>query len=255
MGTGIGEKHMSQSQIDFEAAGPSYIKRNYHLLRHYLLFLIDIGLDFLKQEYIRHNSDNPFAEFTAHNYYDYILKDYVRRKLKSQLRTILNTSIYALPYYKANRIDQNQLDGLVKKYYPEYAENDMTLLHTSSGHPTRIELKTISKLTFRVAIIQTTRIISCDAENIDHYSDLIRAVYPEIQQSQTSLKVLLSMVDQMIDCFERAADLISIPFYKPTWNLRDFGYMRKIYEFALKESNRQIEKIYGKDMIDQGDKI
>ncbi|MHA1673817.1 MAG: hypothetical protein ACTSYI_09310 [Promethearchaeota archaeon] len=248
---------MSQSQIDFETAGPSYIKRNYHLLRHYLLFLIDIGLDFLKQEYIRHNSENSFAEFTAHNYYDYILKDYVRRKLKSQLRSILNTSVYALPFYKNHRIDQNQLDELVKKYYPEYAENDMTLLHTSSssGHPTRIELETISKLTFRVAIIQTTRVISCDTENIDHYSDLIRAVYPEIQQSRTSLKALLSMVDQMIDCFEHAADLISIPFYKPTWNLRDFGYMRKIYEFALQETNRQIEKIYGENKIDRGDKL
>ena len=240
---------MSQSQIDFEAAGPSYIKRNYHLLRHYLLFLIDIGLDFLKQEYIRLNSENSFAEFTAHNYYDYILKDYVRRKLKSQLRIILNTSVYALPYYKANRIDPTQLDSLVKKNYPEYADNDMTLLHTSSSHPARNELETISKLTFRVAIIQTTRVISCDAEEIEHYSELIRSVYPEMHQSQTSLNALLSMVDQMIDFFEHALDSISIPFYKPTWNLRDFGYMRKIYEFTLQETNRQLEMIYRGDNI------
>ena len=240
----------SENRIDFEAAGPSYIKRNYHLLRHYLLFLIDTGLDFLKQEYIRQNSENPFAEFTAHNYYDYILKDYVRRKLKSQLRSILNTSVYALPFYKNHQIDQTQLDELVEKYYPEYAENDMSLLHTASGP--RKELETISKLTFRVSIIQTTRVISCKAENIENYSELIRAVYPEMHQSQTSLKTILSMVDKMIDFFEHALDSISIPFYKPTWNLRDFGYMRKIYEFTLQESNRQIEKIYQGKNIDRG---
>ncbi|MHA1619448.1 MAG: hypothetical protein ACTSVZ_09205 [Promethearchaeota archaeon] len=244
----------SENRIDFEAAGPSYIKRNYHLLRHYLLFLLDMGLDFLKKEYIRNNSENSFAEFTANNYFDYILKDYVRRKLNSQLRTILNTSVYALPYYKANRIDQNQLDDLVKKNYKEYAENDMTLLHTSASHPSRSELETISKLTFRVAIIQTTRVISCEAEKIENYSDLIRSVYPEMQQSQTSLNAVLSMVDQMIDFFEHALDSISIPFYKPTWNLRDFGYMRKVYEFALQETNRQINEIYSGKNNDRGDK-
>ncbi|WP_457558004.1 hypothetical protein [Candidatus Harpocratesius sp.] len=226
-----------------------FVKRNYHLIRHYLLFLVDIGLDYLKREYLRHNSETSFQEFTANNYYDYILKDYLRRKLKGILKVILNASVEAIKYYKDEKIDAFELDKIVKKYYPEYAENDMSLLHSSPSHPNRSELETISRLTFRVAIIQTTRILQCKCKDISYYSDLIRTVYPEKKQCQISLHAILTMIDQMIDCFERALDLISIPFYKPTWNLRDFAYIRKIYEFAITETNHQIDLIY------QGEKI
>lgn len=214
------------------------------LIRHYLVFLVDIGLDYLKQIYIRHNSENSFQEFTAQNYYDYILKDYIRRKLKAEIKIILKASAHATKFFQDNHISPENLDLIVNKFYPEYAENDMSLLHSSTTHPARSELETISKLTFRVAVLQATRLLVCRDENVEFYADLVRTVYPIQQQSQNSLHAILSMVDQMIDCFERSLDLISIPFYKPTWNLRDFSYMRSTYEFALQETNRQIDHIY-----------
>ncbi|RLI61837.1 MAG: hypothetical protein DRO88_12550 [Promethearchaeia archaeon] len=220
------------------------IKRNYHLIRHYFLFLIDIGLDYLKREYINYNSESSFQEFTANNYYDYILKDYLRRKLKGQLKIILNASVEAVEQFPKEKIGGEPLDRIVKKNYPEYAENDMSLLHSSPSHINRKELETISRLTFRVAIIQITRIMRSNSENVKTYAELIRSVYPEKIQCQTSLQAILTMIDKMIDCFERSLDLIAIPFYKPTWNLRDFAYIRRMYEFAITEANHQIDLIY-----------
>lgn len=220
------------------------IKRNYHLIRHYILFLIDIGLDYLKREYLKHNSETSFQEFTANNYYDYILKDYLRRKLKGLLKVVLNASVEAVDYFPHGTIAGEKLDRIVKKYYPEYAENDMSLLHSSVSHPNRRELETISKLAFRVAVIQITRIIRSRSEEINNYAELIRSVYPQKQECQISLQAILTVMDQMIDCFERSLDLIAIPFYKPTWNLRDFAYIRRMYEFAITEANHQIDLFY-----------
>ena len=41
------------------------------------------------------------------------------------------------------------------------------------------------------------------------------------------------MADQVIDCFETHLDMINIPIYKPTFTVRDFDQIRKIYEFAI----------------------
>ena len=51
----------------------------------------------------------------------------------------------------------------------------MTLLHTSETHPGHQELKIISKLTFRVVVLQSAHLMACREENITDYSQLIRS--------------------------------------------------------------------------------
>jgi len=77
---------MISKKIEFENP---LVKRNYYLLKHQLLYLLDSGLDFLKREYVKRNSDTSFMEFTSQNYYEFIMKHYIRKKIKFQISSIL----------------------------------------------------------------------------------------------------------------------------------------------------------------------
>ena len=234
---------MSSNPLFIEISDP-ITKRNYNLVRHYLIYLLDSGLDFLRQEYVKENSDSSFLEFTANNYFDYILKDYIRRKGKSQIRIVLNSAVECLDHLKDELIDPDFLDEIVKKTYNEYANVDWSLKHTSSSHPIRSELELISRLTYRISIIQATRFLSFREHDIRYIAELVRKKHKSQDTCQKEIDAVLSIFDQMIDCFERNLDAINIPFYKPTWNIRDWKYMRRIYEFALHFMENEIKKIY-----------
>ncbi len=222
----------------------SNTKRNYNLLRHYLIYLLDSGLDFLRREYVKENSDTSFLEFTAYNYYDYILKDYIRRKGKSQIRIVLNSAVECLDHIGHEVIDPDFLDKVVKKSYTDYANVDWSLKHTSTSHPIRSELELISRLTYRISIIQATMLLATKEPDIKFVSELIRKKYPTKKACQFGIRAVFSIFDQMIDCFERNLDAINIPFYKPTWNIRDWKYVRRLYEFAQQLTDNEITKIY-----------
>lgn len=234
---------MSSNPLIIDIPDP-IIKRNYNLVRHYLIYLLDSGLDFLRREYIKENSDSSFLEFTAYNYYDYILKDYIRRKGKVQIRIVLNSAVECLDHIDDEIIDPNFLDNIVKKTFSEYANVDWSLKHTSSSHPIRSELELISRLTYRISIIQATRFLACKEPDLKFISELIRGKYATKEICQEALEAVLSIFDQMIDCFERNLDAINIPFYKPTWNIRDWKYMRRLYEFALELMEKEVSNIY-----------
>ncbi|MHA2001328.1 MAG: hypothetical protein ACTSVU_04470 [Promethearchaeota archaeon] len=219
------------------------IKRNYQIVKNQIIGLLDKGLDYLRQIYLKENSDTSFKEFTAQNYFDFVLRDYIRRKIIYQLKIILKTAILCLPHYQNESIDQNFLDNLINQRYSNYAEDDLTLLHSSSSHPARNELQNISKLTFRIYIIQTIYLIAVKEPEIQNYQDLVKHAFLTKKKCENSLNAILSMQDQMIDCFERNLDIVNIPFYKPTWNIRDFRYVRIIYEYALKNLNGELNKI------------
>ncbi|UYP47494.1 hypothetical protein NEF87_003779 [Candidatus Lokiarchaeum ossiferum] len=234
---------MSSNPLIIDIPDP-IIKRNYNLIRHYLINLLDSGLDFLRRIYVKENSDSSFLEFTANNYYDYILKDYIRRKGKTQIRIVLNSAVECLNHIEDDLIDPDFLDEKVKKTFAEYANVDWSLKHTSSSHPIRSELELISRLTYRISIIQATRFINCNEPDVKFVSELIRKKYATKELCQEALDAVLSIFDQMIDCFERNLDAINIPFYKPTWNIRDWKYMRRLYEFALELMDNELSKIY-----------
>ena len=82
---------MKKFEINQEISDP-ITKRNYELLGNYFMSLIDAGLDFLKIQYVKDRSENTFHEFAADNYFDYILRDYLRRKARTQLIYILNST-------------------------------------------------------------------------------------------------------------------------------------------------------------------
>jgi len=223
------------------------VKRNYYLLKHQLLYLLDSGLDFLKREYVKRNSDSTFLEFTAQNYYDFILKDYIRKKIKNQINSILNSGLLCINHMVDDIVDPNYLDSIIEQKYPEYASNDLSLLHSSNNHPGYSELQTISRLTYRVAIIQTAYILSCQEPEVKTYIQLMKNVYPTKKESQDALNSIFAMFNQMVDCFERHLQMITIPFYKPTFNIRDFQFVRICYEFAINIVDEQLKELYPED--------
>ena len=81
-------------------------------------------------------------------------------------------------------------------------------------------------------------------DDIDTYAELVRHTFPTIQQCRNSVNAILSMIDQMIDCFERNLDMVVIPFYKPTFTIKDFQYVRRLYEYAQEILDEQIRKIF-----------
>ena len=146
-------------------------------------------------------------------------------------------------------VDADYLDTVVRKKFHQYAQFDMSLLHTVRTHPGHLELEQISKLTFRISIIQAARLLNVRTPQITNYAQLIRAAFPTMQECRHSLNAILSMVDQMVDCFERNMNMVQIPFYKPTYQTRDFEYVRRVYEYALKILDQQVRKIYlGEDL-------
>ncbi len=205
---------------------------------------MDSGLDFLKREYIKRNSDTSFMEFTAQNYYDFILKDYIRKKIKSQINSILNSGLLCVDHIVNDVVDPDFLDGIIQQQYLEYASNDLSLLHSSNNHPGYSELQMISRLTFRVSIIQAAYILSCQDLEIKTYTQLMKKVFPTKKESQDALNSIFSMFNQMVDCFERHLQMITIPFYKPTFNLRDFQFVRVCYEFAINIIDEQLNELY-----------
>ncbi len=52
------------------------------------------------------------------------------------------------------------------------------------------------------------------------------------------------MFDRMVDIFENNLDIISIPFYKPTFTIRDFKYVRITYEYALTILDDEMKRIF-----------
>lgn len=227
------------------------VERNYHIVGRYLLRLIDMGLDFLEREYIRRNSENEFQKFSARSFYTFVLRDYIRNKVKAQVKCILNGAVMCIESNHVHNgiVDADYLDLVVRKKFHQYAQFDMSLLHTIPTHPGHLELKQISKLTFRISIIQAARLLNIRDENIKTYADLIRAAFPTMKECRHSLNAILSMIDQMVDCFERNMNMVQIPFYKPTYQTRDFEYVRRVYEYALKVLDDQVHKIYlGKEV-------
>ncbi len=220
------------------------MKRNYYLLKHQLLYLLDSGLDFLKREYVKRNSETTFMEFTSQNYYDFILKDYIRKKIKNQISFILNSGLLCINHIDDGAVDPDYLDKIIEQKYPEYASNDLSLLHSSNNHPGYSELQMISRLTFRIAIIQTAYILSCQDPDVKTYIQLMKKIFPTKKESQEALNLIFSMFGQMMDCFERHLQMITIPFYKPTFNIRNFQFVRVCYEFAINIVDEQLNELY-----------
>ncbi len=52
------------------------------------------------------------------------------------------------------------------------------------------------------------------------------------------------MFNSMVDCYEKNLEMITIPFYKPTFNLRDFQFVRVCYEYAINVIDDQINELY-----------
>ncbi len=227
-------------------ANNNVLERNYYILGHYLVFLIDSGLDFLLREYVSKNAENEFQKFSARSFYNFILRDYIRKKVKGQIKLILNGAVECIKSDKVHNgiVDADFLDEVVRNNFKSYADYDMSLLHTTKTHPGHLELKQIAKLTYRISVIQATRLLIVDDEDIETYGQLVRATFPTIQQCRHSLDAILSMVDQMVDCYERNSSMVQIPFYKPTYQTRDFDYVRRVYEYALEKLDEQIRKIY-----------
>jgi hypothetical protein len=220
------------------------IQRNYNLLGHYLRFLIDSGLDFLKRQYIEENSETEFQRFSAVNFFNFILKDYIRKTVKKQVKTILEASLKCIDHLKDGIVDPDYLDKIVEQKLPQYQRYDLTILNTSQLHPNHQEIRIISKLTFRIGILQATRILACDDEKTKTYGGLVKWALPTLEESQHSLNSLYSIIDEMIDCFERNLDIINIPFYKPTFTIRNFQFVRRLYEHAQTIIDNELVQIY-----------
>ncbi len=241
----ISSNKIKKKSLEFEN---QLVKRNYYLLKHQLLYLLDSGLNFLKREYVKRNSETSFMEFTAQNYFDFILKDNIRKKIKNQINSILNSGLLCINHMiDGDVVDPDYLDQIIEQNYPEYASNDLSLLHSSNNHPGYSELQTISRLTYRVAIIQTAYILSCQDSEVKTYIQLMKKVFPTKKESQDALNSIFSMFGQMMDCFERHLQMITIPFYKPTFNIRDFQFVRICYEFAINIVDEQLKELYPED--------
>lgn len=234
---------MCPFDLHFHISDP-LILRNYKMVGKYLIELVDKGLDFLKVIYVQRNSDTSFQEFAADNYFDYILRDYLKRKIKNQLRFVLKGAIAANDFYIDSVIDQNQLDMLIDDMFPDYKESDLVLLHSDSHHEAYSEILLLSRLTLRVAIIQMVPIMNNPDPNADTAVKLILSSIPSVKSCTNSISALFSMFDQIIDVFERNLEIITIPFYRPTWRIRDFSYTRHLYEFALERATEEVKKVY-----------
>lgn len=234
---------MNHFDVDEPIKDP-IVQNNYKIVGNYLMDMVDQGLDFLKQVYIERNSDTSFQEFAAENYYDYLLRDYLRRKIKTQIRFILKATAYSLLCNDNTEINSVFLDDFIKDIFPSYEEIDLVLLHSDANHPSYSELVFLSRLTLRVAILQLFPILKPSNSSAESIIDLILSAYPNEKDSNNSIDAIFSMFDQIIDVFERNLELINIPFYRPTWRIRDFTYTRRLYEYALKRVRHEISSIY-----------
>jgi hypothetical protein len=221
------------------------VASHYRLMWRYLKSLLDAGIQFLRNEYIAKNDQTTILRLSAMSFYDYILKDNIEQKVKNLLRVVINAGVECTQAYDRSKdeVDPDFLDKVVEKRYPLYAKNDMTLLHASRTHPVFPELEMISILTFRVATIQTTRMLS-HPQSVRTYYELVRAVFPEKQNCINTLSSLTMMIDQMIDLFEQNLDIINIPVFQPTFSVRNFEYIRKLYEYAQNIIQEEVNRMY-----------
>ena len=152
------------------------VKRNYHIMNNYIIFLLDSGLSYLKREFLtRFKKEDYIKKFSAESFFDFILRENLRNKIKGQVHAVLSAAKLYVEQFDGNEGSSEEINKIIEKRYPMYEHNDMTLLHTSETHPGHQELKIISKLTFRVVVLQSAHLMACREENITDYSQLIRA--------------------------------------------------------------------------------
>jgi hypothetical protein len=223
----------------------SIIKRNYEMVGKYFISLVDDGLDFLKTIYVKNRAENSFQEFAAENYYEYILRDYLRRKIRVQIKYVLKGAVLSLEHFNNNTVDPDFLDNLVAEIIPDFQEYDLTIIHTDHEHVAYQELKVLSKLTYRLSVIQVCYLLRNRDSEISNVQELIQQAFPTIKEGWNSVNVLFTMFDQIIDIFERNLDLIEIAFYKPTFKIRNIFYTRNLMEYAITKIREELQKIYG----------
>ena len=93
-------------------------------------------------------------------------------------------------------------------------------------------------------MFQSIQLLKCKDENVKTYEELVRTVYKTHKATWAALNSILSMFDRMIDIFENNLDIISIPFYRATFSLRDFKYVRILYEYALNTLDEELQNIF-----------
>ena len=219
------------------------IKRNKNLVWQALLYYLDTGLNYLKRQYVD-SSANSITKLTNEQVYDFLVKQNIRKLIKTNLRKILLTAIEFIRNEKAQESSEFYFDELIDRKYPMFAKNDMILLHSRKDHPAYSELRTISKLILRISVFQSVQLLKCKDENVKTYEELVRAVFKTQKAAWAALNSILSMFDRMVDIFENNLDIISIPFYRPTFTLRDFKYVRVSYEYALTILDDELKRIY-----------
>lgn len=222
------------------------IKRNYDLVGKFLIRMVDDGLNHLKHIYVRMKGDSSFQEFAADNYFEYVLRDYLRKKIRAQIKFVLKGAVLSLEHFQGNTIDPYFLDDLVEEISQDFREYDLIYIHSDHEHPAFQEIKLLSNLTYRVSVIQAGKLLRTRDPDISNIQSLIRATFSTMEDSLTSVEAIFSMFDQIIDLFERNLDteLIDIAFYKPTYRIRDFVYARQIYEYAIEKIKIELQEIY-----------
>ena len=223
----------------------SIIKRNYEIVGKYFISLVDDGLNFLKTIYVKNRAENSFQEFAAENYYEYILRDYLRRKIRAQIKFVLKGAVLSLDHITNETVDQDFLDNLIAETITDFQEYDLTIIHTDREHVAYQELKVLSKLTYRVSVIQVSFLLRNRDPEISNIQELIQRAFPTIEEGWNSVNIIFTMFDQIIDIFERNLDLIEIAFYKPTFRIRNFFYTRNLMEYAITKIREELQKIYG----------
>ena len=227
---------------------PELIKHNKNLVWHALLFYLDSGLAYLKREYVS-SSQNPIQTLTSEQIYDFIVKENIRKNIKVDLRLILDTALEFVNFEQENNIAEYYFDDLVDRKYPHYKKYDMILIHARKNHNAYGELKMISKFIFRISVYHTIQLIKYP-EDVKTYNDLVFGTYKNYKQAKSAMNSILTMFDRMVDVFESNLDIISIPFYRPTFTLRDFKFIRKVYEYALKILDEDIRRIFNLEPCD-----
>jgi len=219
------------------------LKRNKNLLWQALLFYLDTGLNYLKRQYVD-SSANSLTKLTNEQVYDFVVRQNIRKLIKTNLREVILTAIEYVKNEKAQESSEFYFDELIDRKYPMFAKNDMILLHSRKDHPAYSELRTISKLILRIAVFQSVQLLKCKDEDVKTYEDLVRCVFKTQKAAWAALNSILSMFDRMVDIFENNLDIISIPFYKPTFTIRDFKYVRITYEYALTILDDEMKRIF-----------
>lgn len=226
-----------------ESNSEALVKRNKNLLWQALLFYLDSGLNYLKVKFVD-SSSTSISKMTNEQIYDFVVRQNIRKLIKSNIREVILTATEFILNEKSQDDPDYYFDKLIERKYHVFAKNDMILLHSRKEHPAYSELQTISKLIFRIGVFQSIQLLKCKDENVKTYEELVRTVYKTHKATWAALNSILSMFDRMIDIFENNLDIISIPFYRATFSLRDFKYVRILYEYALNTLDEELQNIF-----------